>query len=172
MPMTPQELLSILNNKGYKTTTVEHEALFSVDQSRKLRGEISGAHTKNLFVKDKKGNYFLLVLEENAKIDLNRLHKIIGAKSRLSFGKPEMLMQYLGVTPGSVTAFSVINDNQCHVKLIIDKPLLENEKLNCHPLTNKMTTTIFRDDLLQFLANVNHKPEIIQISAINSDRQQ
>lgn len=169
MPLTPDELLKILDEKGYETTTIEHEALFSVDQSQELRGKISGGHTKNLFVKDKKGNFFLLVVEENARIDLNRLHPKIGARSRLSFGKPEYLMAHLGVMPGSVTAFSVINDKENKVKLIIDEPLLAHEKINCHPLTNEMTTTISREDLLQFLTDINHKPEIIQMSEFNSD---
>ncbi|MCF6320324.1 MAG: prolyl-tRNA synthetase associated domain-containing protein [Rhizobiaceae bacterium] len=169
MPFTPQELLQILEKKGFETTTLKHPALFSVEESQKLRGKISGGHTKNLFVKDKKSNYFLLILEECAKIDLNRLHPIIGAKSRLSFGRPEQLMEYLGVAPGSVTAFSVINDKHNNVRLIIDKSLLVHEKINCHPLTNEMTTTIFREDLLKFLEDVGHKPEIIQMSQTSGD---
>ena len=164
MALTPNELLKLLDDKGYDTATIEHEAVFSVEESASLRGRIEGGHTKNLFVKDKKGNFFLLVLEENARVDLNRLHPIIGAKSRLSFGNPELLMAYLGVKPGSVTAFSVINDSQNKVKLIIDKPLLCHEKINCHPLTNEMTTTILKQDLLAFLEEAGHKPEIIQMS--------
>ncbi len=169
MPVTPQDLLQLLEDKGFETSTLEHPALFSVEQSQQLRGGISGGHTKNLFVKDKKDNYYLLVLEESAKIDLNRLHPVIGAKSRLSFGKPERLMEYLGVEPGSVTAFSVINDKGSNVCLIIDKPLLVHKKINCHPLTNEMTTTISREDLLEFLEDVGHKPEIIQMSQIGDD---
>jgi len=169
MPVTPQELLALLKSKGFVISTLEHEAVFSVEESRELRGRISGGHTKNLFVKDKKNNYFLLVLEEMAKIDLNRLHKVIGAKSRLSFGRRERLMEYLGVEPGSVTAFCVINDKFNNVRLIIDKPLLSHEKINCHPLTNEMTTTIFREDLLTFLADVGHDPDIIQMSQANDE---
>ena len=169
MPATAQELLTILNNKGFETKTAEHAAVFSVEESRALHENIPGAHTKNLFVKDKKGNYFLLVIEKDAKVDLNRLHPLIDAKSRLSFGKPEKLMEYLGVEPGSVTAFSIINDKDNHVRLIIDKPLLDHEKINCHPLTNKMTTTILKEDLMTFLADFDHQPEIIQISQANNN---
>ena len=171
MALTPDELLKILDEKGYQTRTIQHEALFTVDQSVELRGKIEGGHTKNLFVKDKKGNFFLLVMEESARVDLNRLHPVIGAKSRLSFGKSELLMEYLGVKPGSVTAFCVINDTNNKVKLIIDKPLLEHEKINCHPLTNEMTTTIFRKDLLAFLNDANHKPEVLQLSLVERENQ-
>ena len=164
MPATPEQLLEFLQELGIETTTTEHEAVFSVDQSKGLHMKIPGGHTKNLFVKDKKNNYFLLVIEQSAKVDLNRLHPTIGAKSRLSFGKPEPLMEYLGVEPGSVTAFSVINDKENQVQLIIDKPLLVHEKINCHPLTNEMTTTICRGDLLKFLAKVDHEPQILQLS--------
>jgi Ala-tRNA(Pro) deacylase len=170
MAVTPEQLLKILDEKGFETTTEEHEAVFTVDQSRDLHVKIEGGHTKNLFVKDKKDNYFLLVIEQSAKVDLNRVHRLIGAKSRLSFGKPDKLMEYLGVSPGSVTAFSVINDSNGKVQLIIDKPLLAHEKINCHPLTNEMTTTICREDLLTFLEEVNHKPEIIQISTVVDDQ--
>ena len=164
MPATPDQLLNILRDMGFDTTTTRHEAVFTVAQSEGLHQQIQGGHTKNLFVKDKKSNYFLLVIEQGAKVDLNRLHPIIGAKSRVSFAKAEPLMEYLGVSPGSVTAFSVINDKENRVQLIIDKPLLDHQKINCHPLTNEMTTTICREDLLTFLAKMNHQPQILQIS--------
>ncbi len=166
MPTTPEQLLEMLNTMGFDTTTIKHKAVFTVDESEQLHAKIPGGHTKNLFVKDKKNNFFLLVIEQSARVDLNRLHPIIGAKSRLSFARPEHLMEYLGVTPGSVTAFSVMNDKDNKVRLIIDKPLLSHQMINCHPLTNEMTTTIFREDLLTFLTGMNHEPEIIQISQV------
>ncbi len=169
MAITPEQLLAILDEKGFDTTTASHPAVFTVDESRQVQLNVSGGHTKNLFVKDKKDNYFLLVIEQSTKVDLNRVHRLIGAKSRLSFDKPEKLMEYLDVSPGSVTAFGVINDSDGNVKLIIDKPLLAHEKINCHPLTNEMTTTIVREDLLRFLTDVDHKPEIIQVSQIDDE---
>ncbi len=171
MALTPQDLLEMLDKMGIKTTTHQHEALFTVEQSSKLYPNMEGGHTKNLFVKDKKNNFFLLVLESCAEIDLNRLHRVIGAKSRLSFGKPERLMEYLGVKPGSVTAFSVVNDVNNNVKLIIDKSLFAHDKINCHPLTNEMTTTISKSDLIRFLSSVNHEPEIIAISGLANPEQ-
>jgi Ala-tRNA(Pro) deacylase len=170
MPFTPKQLLEFLDKQGFDTTTLKHEAVFTVDESRDLHGKIEGGHTKNLFVKDKKNNYFLLVVEQNARIDLNRLHRIIGAKSRLSFGKPDRLMEYLGVNPGSVTAFCAINDNDNNVRVIIDRPLLDHKKINCHPLTNEMTTTISREDLLTFLGLAGHEPEIMQMSEAVDDQ--
>lgn len=169
MALTPDQLLKLLSDMGFDTTTTRHEAVFTVDQSQGLHEQIPGGHTKNLFVKDKKNNYFLLVIEQDAKVDLNRLHPIIGARSRVSFGKAEPLMEYLGVTPGSVTAFSVINDKENRVQLIIDKPLLDHQMINCHPLINEMTTTISREDLLTFLDKVNHPPQILQMSQPKSE---
>ena len=164
MPLTPGELLAKLEELSIKTTTYEHEAVFTVDESSKIKQDIPGGHTKNLFLKDKKSNYFLIVAEGSAQIKLNSVHGLIGAKGRVSFGKPEALIELLGVKPGSVTAFAPINDSQNQVSVIIDEPLLRHELINCHPLTNEMTTTISREDLLRFLKEVNHEPLIIQVS--------
>ena len=166
MPYTPQELLKLLEELGMKTTTHEHEAVFTVEESSKIKQEIPGGHTKNLFLKDKKGNYFLLVAEGVAEIKLNSVHGLIGARGRVSFGKPDDLMALLGVQPGSVTAFSPVNDQNKKVKVIIDEPLMRYDLINCHPLTNEMTTTISREDLLRFLAYVGHEPEIVHVSEI------
>lgn len=164
MPKTPQELLQTLENWGMETKTYEHEAVFTVEESSKIKQEIPGGHTKNLFLKDKKGNFFLLVAEGSAKIELNKIHTLIGAKGRVSFGKPDALMELLGVKPGSVTAFAPINDTENRVKVIIDEDLMKYEQINCHPLTNEMTTTISREDLLAYLSKVGHEAEIIGVS--------
>ncbi len=164
MPLSPQDLLNELDKLNIKTTTHEHEAVFTVEESSKIKQEIPGGHTKNLFLKDKKGNYFLIVAEGSAQIRLNSVHGLIGAKGRVSFGKPEALMELLGVKPGSVTAFAPINDTHNQVNVVIDEPLLRHDLINCHPLTNEMTTTISKEDLLQFLKYVGHEPQIIQVS--------
>ena len=160
-PTTPDQLFEFLETLDIRTTTVEHPPLFTVEDSQKLRGKIIGGHTKNLFLKDKKNNFFLVTVGEDAKVDLKILHKIIGGSSRLSFGKPEKLMEYLGVLPGAVTAFSPINDTNNMVKMVIDEKLMENDVLNCHPLVNTATTSIARDDLIKFLNAVKHPPEIL-----------
>ncbi|MEM9331747.1 MAG: YbaK/EbsC family protein [Pseudomonadota bacterium] len=172
MPLTPEALLNTLTELGYETKTYQHEAVFTVEESSNIKQDIPGGHTKNLFLKDKKGNYFLVVAEGSASIKLNSIHGLIGAKGRVSFGKPEDLMDLLGVKPGSVTAFAPINDHDNRVKVIIDKPLLRHDLINCHPLTNEMTTTISQEDLLSFLAHVNHQPEIITLSLEEVENEQ
>lgn len=164
LPTSPQQLLSKLDKMGFKTTTHEHIAVFSVEESDAVTADIPGAHTKNLFVKDKKDNYFLIVTDHHSRIALNKVHTLIGARTRVSFGKPEKLFEYLGVKPGSVNAFSPINDTGNNVCVIIDEPLLDNDFINCHPLTNTMTTTISKQDLLTFLKEVGHEPKVIKVS--------
>lgn len=170
MPATRENLFELLSELNIETKTYDHEAVFTVEESSKIKQDIPGGHTKNLFLKDKKGNFFLIVAEGTAQIRLNQVHGLIGASGRVSFGKPEALMDMLGVKPGSVTAFAPMNDVDCKVKVIIDEPLLRYELINCHPLTNEATTTISREDLIRFLAHVGHDPEIVQVSE-NGDAQ-
>src|ERR1044072_9031193 len=135
MPAGRADLLAFLQKHGIVTSTVEHPPLFTVEESQALRGEIAGGHTKNLFLKDKKDQIFLVVAEEDAAIDMKTLHKRIDS-ARLSFGKPELLAELLGVVPGSVTPFGVMNDTGGRVTVILDSALLRHEKLNFHPLEN------------------------------------
>lgn len=169
MPLSPQELLTTLKTLNIETVTHEHEAVFTVEESSKIKQDIPGGHTKNLFLKDKKGNYFLIVAEGSAEIKLNAVHGLIGARGRVSFGKPEALMELLGVKPGSVTAFAAVNDTENRVSVIMDKALMRHDLINCHPLTNEMTTTISRGDLVAFLKHVNHEPQIVQVSEIGEE---
>ena len=165
MPLSPEELLSRLEKAGYDTKTVTHAPLFTVGDSIALRGEIPGRHTKNLFLKDKKDNFFLVTVGEDRQVDLKALHKIIGGASKLSFGRPDKLMDYLGVKPGAVTAFSVVNDTAGKVKAVLDAELMEHAMINAHPLTNEATTTIRREDLIDFMTSTGHKPEILGVSS-------
>lgn len=165
MPASRADLIAFLDGLGIATRTFEHPPLFTVEQSQALRGEIAGGHTKNLFLKDKKDNYFLLTVGEEAQVDLKQIHHTIGAASRVSFGRPEMLMELLGVVPGAVTVFGLINDTQRRVKLFLDAALMEHETINAHPLTNEATTQIARADLLRFIAATGHEPTILKLSA-------
>jgi Ala-tRNA(Pro) deacylase len=165
MPKTPLELFSYLEHLGIEVKTVSHPPLFTVADSQALRGEIPGGHTKNLFLKDKKDNFFLVTVGEEAEVDLKQIHHLIGASSRVSFGKPEALMELLGVIPGAVTAFGLINDERGTVKFIIDSALLEHRTINAHPLTNEATTSIATDDLLRFARATGHEPVILKVSA-------
>lgn len=164
MPKTQDELIAYLESLGIQTKTVFHPPLYTVADSQALRGEIEGGHTKNLFVKDKKDNYFLLTVGEEAVVDLKTIHHVIGAASKVSFGKPEALMEFLGVVPGAVTAFGPINDVKGKVKVFLDAKLMEHEMINCHPLVNTATTTLRSADLIIFLKATGHEPQILKLA--------
>ena len=164
MPKSSEDLFAFLEGLGIRTTTRTHEPLFTVEDSQRLRGEIAGAHTKNLFLKDKKDNYFLLTVEEEATIDLKSIHQLIGASGRVSFGRAEALAELLGVTPGAVTAFGAINDTQGRVKIIVDAGLAAEPLINAHPLVNTATTTISSADLLAFIKATGHDPLVLNLT--------
>jgi len=161
---TPADLFAFLDGLGIAHTTVRHPPLFTVEESRALRGTIPGGHTKNLFLKDKKGALFLVVALEDARIALNALHRRLGATGRFSFGSPEQMQEFLGVTPGSVTPFAALNDTGGAVTVVLDAAMLQYDLLNYHPLTNTMTTTLGRDDLLKFLRATGHEPRVERVS--------
>ncbi|MCT7376368.1 prolyl-tRNA synthetase associated domain-containing protein [Chelativorans salis] len=164
MPRSPEELLDFLAGLGIEVTTHRHPPLFTVEESQGLRGEIPGGHTKNLFLKDKKDKYFLVTLEEDAQVDLKSIHHVIGASGRVSFGKPDRLMALLGVTPGAVTVFGMVNDSERKVTVVLDEALLEHEVVNAHPLHNEATTSIRKADLLRFLEATGHRPLVLKVS--------
>jgi Ala-tRNA(Pro) deacylase len=163
MPHTPESLFAKLDALGIAHETVSHPPLFTVEQSKELRGAIPGAHTKNLFLKDKKGRLFLVTAVESTVIDLKRMHEVIGGSGRLSFGSAEQLMEHLGVAPGSVTAFGVINDAAGKVTMILDARLAGFDRVNGHPLVNTMTTGVSYGDLLRFLAAVGHPAKVLAV---------
>lgn len=165
MPKSPAELFAFLEGLGITVSTVSHPPLFTVADSQQLRGEIPGGHTKNLFLKDKKDKFFLVSVGEEAEVDLKQIHHLIGASGRVSFGKPEALMEHLGVIPGAVTAFGLINDEKGAVKFVLDSALMEHATINAHPLTNEATTSIAAGDLLRFARATGHEPAILKVSA-------
>ncbi|RVD40658.1 prolyl-tRNA synthetase associated domain-containing protein, partial [Mesorhizobium sp. M4B.F.Ca.ET.019.03.1.1] len=124
MPKTEAELNAFLADLGIGVSTIRHPPLYTVADSQALRGEIAGGHTKNLFLKDKKDNFFLVTVDEEAEVDLKQIHHLIGAAGRVSFGKPEMLMELLGVIPGAVTVFGLINDSERRVKVFLDQEVM------------------------------------------------
>ena len=149
---------------GIASETVDHAAVFTVAESAALHQQIAGGHTKNLFLKDAKDRLFLVVAESHTPVDLKALPKLIGC-GRLSFGKPDLLMQVLGVTPGSVTALSLINDTAHRVSVVVDARLMQYNTINCHPLVNTATTCIARDDLMRFMRACGHEPRIVSLDA-------
>ncbi|TCR67580.1 prolyl-tRNA synthetase associated domain-containing protein [Bosea sp. BK604] len=164
-PAEPADLIAALEALGIAITRIDHEAVFTVAESKELRGTIHGHHTKNLFLKDKKGRLFLVSALESTRIDLKRLHETLGASGRLSFGSADLLIETLGVTPGSVTAFAVINDRAGAVTMVLDHKLMSGEPMNFHPLVNTATLGIARDDMLKFLRATGHDPLIIALPA-------
>lgn len=162
MPTTSEQLLQYLSDLGINTTTTEHEAVFTVEQARALRGEIPGGHCKNLFLKDKKGGLWLVVCLEDAVIDLKALPSLIGA-ARISFGKADLLGEVLGVEPGSVTPFALINDTAHQVSVVLDAKMMQHDVVSYHPLVNTATVTLTPDDLLKFISSCGHEPQIVEL---------
>src|SRR5438034_6529377 len=163
MPATPEDLFALLDRLGIAHETVSHPPLFTVEQSRRLRGTIPGGHTKNLFLRDKRGRVFLLSALEDAAIDLKGLHQRVGA-GRLSFGSAALMRELIGIEPGAVTPFALMNDTAGRVAVVLDAPMLRQENLNFHPLVNTMTTTISRVGLVKFLEATGHSPQILGVS--------
>jgi len=165
MPKTEAELFAFLAELGIAVETRRHPPLFTVADSQALRGEIAGGHTKNLFLKDKKDNVFLVSVGEEAEVDLKQIHHLIGATGRVSFGRPELLMELLGVVPGAVTVFGLINDTARRVKVVLDQELMSHAVINAHPLTNEATTSIAAADLIKFVEATGHDAVILKVSA-------
>ena len=164
MPATPDDLFAFLDRLHIKHRTVSHPPLFTVAESRRLRGQIPGGHTKNLFLRDKRGALKLVVALEDAAIELKSLHRRLGASGRFSFGSPDLLRETLGIEPGAVTPFAAINDRARLVEVVLDQAMLSHQALNCHPLVNTMTTSIAREDLVRFLEATGHPPRIALVS--------
>jgi len=163
MPTSPEDLLDYLTSLSIAVETVDHPALHTVEDSRALRGDIPGGHTKNLFVKDKKGQLFLLVLGEEAIVDLKRVHEKIGAQGRVSFGSAELLQEVWGVRPGAVTPFGAINDEAGKVRVVLDEAMMRHQRLNFHPLVNTRTTGLASADLIKFLRATGHEPLVVAL---------
>lgn len=162
LPTSAEQLLARLAELGIANKTVDHDAVFTVEEAKALRGELPGGHIKNLFLRNKKEEMWLVVAEEDKRIDLKALGELLGA-GKLSFGSPDRLMTYLGVLPGAVTPFSIINDKGRKVTVVLDQDLLEKNPVNCHPLVNTKTTALSPQDLLRFLEAEGHKPQVMRL---------
>jgi Ala-tRNA(Pro) deacylase len=171
-PLTPQALISLLDACGIAHEPHEHQAVFTVAESQALDLTLPGAHTKNLFIKDKKGRFFLVSALKDTRIDLKRLHETLGASGRVSFGSEEQLMRLLGVKPGSVTAFAVVNDHggretgqigSGEVTMVLDAGFMAFERVNFHPLVNTMTLGLSREDMIAFLEACGHGPLVLAL---------
>lgn len=166
MPKTPDELFSFLESLGIATETVAHQPVMTVEEAKAARIEhpLAGTHIKNLFLRNKKGRMWLVVVVEDRRVDLKALAALIGA-GHLSFGSAERLMRYLGVEPGSVTPFGLIHDVDNVVSLVIDEAVVAGEAVCCHPLVNDKTTAIATADLLTFCRRLEHPPVVVNFDA-------
>ncbi|MGE0743870.1 MAG: prolyl-tRNA synthetase associated domain-containing protein [Rhodospirillales bacterium] len=161
-PATPEDLFARLDALGIAVTTHRHPPLFTVAESKGLRGALPGVHCKSLFLRDKPGAMWLVVAEEDRALDLKALGPLIGA-GRLSFASPERLWARLGVRPGSVTPFALVNDRERAVAVVLDAAVMAAPVANFHPLTNEATTAIAPADLLRFIAACGHAPRILDL---------
>jgi Ala-tRNA(Pro) deacylase len=157
------DLFEYLDELGIATETIEHEAMFTVAESQALRGTLAGAHTKNLFLRDKDNRLVLVVAKEDTRVDLKGLAKRLGL-GRFSFGKPEQMKATLGVEPGSVTALALMHPGSAALSaVVVDEALLAHAEVNCHPLDNRATTRLAMTDLLRFIQACGHRPEILPL---------
>ena len=163
------ELFAQLSELGIKTRTEEHAAVFTVEDSAAIKQNMPGGHTKNLFLKDKAGQFVLICAVNDTEIKVNKLHAHIGCK-RLSFGKAEALEEKLGVKPGSVTLFSIINDVAGDVKLVLDSRLMDHETVWFHPLRNTASTAISSADIMVFAEATGHSPQIIDFAGLLEEK--
>ena len=164
LPTSPEALLARLEDLDIAAKTVTHPPVYTVEEAKALRGELPGSHIKNLFLRNKKGQMWLVTCLEDRQVDLKALGQRLEA-GRFSFGSADRLMTYLGVQPGSVTPFSVINDTENQVTMVLDTGVMSAGPVNCHPLVNTMTTAVSPDDLIRFLEAEGHAPQMLDMGA-------
>jgi Ala-tRNA(Pro) deacylase len=162
MNAKPYLILKRLEDLGITCQTHTHAPVFTVEEAQAHCSHLPGGHCKNLFLKDKKGALWLVVTLNERPIDMKELRHKIGSH-HLSFGKPDLLRNVLGVEPGSVTPFALINDNEHQVRVVLDKKMMAMDLLNYHPLINTMTTAIGPEDLLSFIHDTGHKPNLVDL---------
>jgi Ala-tRNA(Pro) deacylase len=162
---TRDDLLALFDELGIAHRTLEHAAVFRVGEGEEIKAALPGGHTKNLFMKDAKGQLWLISALQHAKIDLKALPRAIGS-AKLSFGPAELMAETLGVTPGSVTAFGLINDAGHRVRFVLDAGLAASDPVNFHPLTNTATSGISQADFRRFLAAIDVEPLVVDFAAL------
>jgi len=162
MPATPDELFAFFDKLGIAHSTVSHPPFFTVEEGRPWHDQIPGLHCKNLFIRDRSGGIWLVVMPAEKRADLARLERTLGAP-RFSFAKPDVLQEVLQLSPGSVTPFGLINDTARRVNVILDQEMLESEWVNFHPLHNAASTTLRSADLVRFVHALGYEPVIVQV---------
>ena len=165
-PLTPNQLFTRLDELGIAHRTFSHPPVFTVAEAVALRGQLPGGHCKSLFLKDKKGGLWLVIALEERRFDLKWLADALAAP-RFSFGNAELLYEVLGVRPGSVTPFALVNDRQHRVTVLLDRAMLDDDPLNYHPLENDRTTAIAPADLVRFIAACGHARRILDLDPLS-----
>ncbi|HEY9548081.1 MAG TPA: prolyl-tRNA synthetase associated domain-containing protein [Kiloniellaceae bacterium] len=168
LPTSPEALLARLDALGIAYMRHDHPPLFTVEDSKALRGDLPGGHCKNLFLRDRKGAMWLVVCLEDRRIDLKALGELLGGV-RLSFGSADRLMRVLGVLPGAVSPFALINDGDAAVQVILDRAMLEHRPLNYHPLVNTATIAVAPEDLVRFVEACGHRPQVLDLDPASGD---
>ncbi|WP_068084115.1 prolyl-tRNA synthetase associated domain-containing protein [Polycladidibacter stylochi] len=172
MAVSREDLMRFFDENNIKTQTLDHHPMHTVSDAGDVYARVAGGHAKNLFLKDKKSNLYLLVALHDAVIDLKQIWRHMGANGRVSFGRAEQLQEVLGVMPGSVTPFALINDRiDSKVNVILDSELMKYDVLNFHPLENTATTSISREDLLKFIGLCGHQLQVLAVSQQAIDNQ-
>jgi len=170
MSASRQTLFARLDALGIKHKTINHRPIFTVDEGRDIKASLPGGHTKNLFLKDRKGQVFLITALDETRIRLNRLHRHLGC-ARLSFGPEELLLETLGVRPGSVTALALLNDTEGRVRFLLDAALMQWPVVYSHPLLNDATTGMAPQDLVHFAESTGHRPQLIDFNVLLDDEE-
>lgn len=168
MPATRQQLFDRLDALGITHKTVDHPPVFTVQEGEGIKADMPGGHTKNLFLADKRGALVLVSALGETQVPVNRLHRHLGC-GRFSFGKPDLMEEVLGVTPGSVTAFALINDTQDRVRFVLDAALTRHDPVNFHPLSNDATTAVSCQDLIRFVEATGHTVEIVDFDRLRDE---
>jgi Ala-tRNA(Pro) deacylase len=168
LPTSPDKLLNTLKNLNISYDLHHHEAVYTVAESQKVDANIPGTHCRNLFLRDRKKKNYLLVLPITVDVDLKKLPDALGSH-RLSFGSDDRLWQYLGVRSGSVCPFCITNDTDGQVEIFLEKTMMEQDKVNYHPMLNTMTVSLKPTDLLKFIESTGHKAHIIDLSEVRPE---
>lgn len=171
LPTPADALFAIFDSLSIPYRLYHHQPVFTVAESLDIERDMDGAHCRNLFVRDKKGTMFLVVAQNETMIDLKKLSDLL-ACGRLSFGSSDRLWQYLGVRPGSVCPFSIINDKDKAVTIVLDKAMMAHDIVNYHPMENHMTVGLSPDDLVKFIKNTGHEPMILDLSRAAPDKKE
>ena len=172
MKLEAVNLLTLLDDNNVNYKIFEHEAFYTVEESSKLKidMDMQGAHTKNLFLRDKKRNFFLISCLDNQIVNLKEIKNLISCQGNLSFGSPDYLFEKLGVKPGSVSPYSLVNDLEKDVNFYLDKSITEFDLCNFHPLDNTKTIQVLTKDFISFINTITkiklidfEKKEILEI---------